>query len=752
MPTSASRTVTVMMPDGQIRNDVPADIQTQEELWAWHMATQTPATSIDKALAEHEADQLLAQAKAQTEYGKNQAEIAAFEAANPEARYFNPDIFGERPAIDPYLEHREKPLPPSPVQSFSATFKTKLLDDQDTMRRVLAKELFPDDPKGFSRVGFLDGEAVYVDDNGKLQQVSSGMTRFLAGMAADTPETVGGIGGTMLAGPWGGAAGASLAHGAKRAIAGQIYDEPFDPVGIGTGMAVEGALNALPDVAARGVNRLANRGTFVKMSKEQLRQAQEIQRRIKDTTGIDIDISQASANRRLIAMRNFLSRYPGDASDIMQTLDERAAEQFTQKADEVLDKIGSGVTEEAAGQGAVNAAADAIHTAKKSVQNKVSHLYRAAYDKNPVITDPELLKFLKLPHFPEAYKRGQRIAELEEAEAPTTMAFRVKETREKHPSGAFRVTKREIEEAPISQPDLRSLDYLKQGLDDTIADLESKAQGQITKESGALRRQRKQFIAALDRLPSGEYQKARAEYGRHFTNEVRPLLRGPVGVLARLQDKDAVTAAAKVFGSTSVSPSQLALAKRVIDAEDPTAWNDLVRTWLSGALNKARTETQHGVEVNPSGKLRKEVFGNPRVREKMHLILPAAAIDDFDNLMFAARRMSLTNVAGSNTMRDEEMKEILKGRALSTAKWFLTPRKKVIDSAERIAVEEGSEELARAITDPEKIKHIRRVLQMKPSKQQAILLSVIAASRTGVEAMRAAFPAEEDTPGFTPAK
>jgi hypothetical protein len=207
-------------------------------------------------------------------------------------------------------------------------------------------------------------------------------------------------------------------------------------------------------------------------------------------------------------------------------------------------------------------------------------------------------------------------------------------------------------------------------------------------------------------------------------------------VLAQLKDQSAVGAAAKIFGDTNVTDTQIARAKAAIQAENPQAWNDLVRTWLGNRLNEARTETQRSIELNTPGKFRQDIYGNEALRTKMKQILPTGSVDDFDNLMFAAQKLASTPVAGSNTMRDTEIGNMLKSRSMSVFKWLTTPRKKAIDTAERLAMDKGSQELAAALTDPTKVKHIRRILQMKPSTQQALLLSTVVGARTGAEAVR----------------
>lgn len=691
------------------------------------------ASPIERGVAKQEAADALAQARAQQEYAERQRAIAKMDRDNPQWAP-NPLVVDEPPAVKPFLEYTKEPLPPSPVQKIGAQMQMDLLENENRQRQIMARTLFPDIPvsKAMQRVGFYDGKPVYIDDKGEMQQLSSGMGRFLANMTANSPEMLGATVGSF-AGPGGAAAGAAGMHGIKRGVASLIYNEPTTVGQNLTGMAIEGGLTLAGEAPARVVNAIGNKGTFLDMSRRDLQNAQAVQKRIKGETGIDVDLAQASDDPRLISLRAYLGRYPGKSAKTLADQDEKALEQFHKRTTDVLDAIATAKPAEIAEAGGVNAADAALRTARREVSNKVRPLYNRAYEKNPVVTDPDILGFMKLPFFPEAYRAGQQIARLEEKEAATIMAQTVKETRVPHSSGKFKVTQREVIDTPISQPDLRSLDYLKQGLDAQIAQLKDAKQFKL---AGALEQQKKAFVEALDRLPSPEYKAAREAYAKLRASTIDPLEQGPVGVLAQLKDQSAVGAAAKIFGDSNVTDTQIARAKAAIQAENPQAWNDLVRTWLGNRLNEARTETQRGIELNTPGKFRQDVYGNEALRTKMKQILPAGAVDDFDNLMFAAQKLASTPVAGSNTFRDTQIGEMLKSRSMSVFKWLTQFRKKAIDTAERADMDRGSQELAAALVDPTKVKHIRRILQMKPSTQQALLLSTVVGARTGAEALR----------------
>jgi len=748
MPRPQLQHFAVTMPDGTVIPDVPEGT-TQEQLWSRYQTylaqKQTP---IESATAKQEQATAMFQAQKQQEYSDRMAAIRKYEAEHPDQVYGQPELLAlDREAVDPYLQYRKPPLPPSPVQKFGTTAKIDLVDDELTKRRIMADSLFPKDPEGINRVGFFDGKPVYVDDNGDMQQLSSGWTRFGASNLANAPETAGAIAGS-LSGPWWGApTGAMAMHAGKRYIASKIFDEPLDPVGLAKSTAVEGVTALGGDVLGRVPIGLYNKGRYIDMTPGELRAAEKVRQQTKADLDIDLDLAQAAGNRRLIAARGFAARSPTKAADKFETHDLKSAGQFEDATRRVLDTIATEKNADVAGLAGTNAAERAIMTAKREVSNKVRPDYEAAYAKMPVVTDPKILEFLKLPYFPEAFKRGQIIAKLEENEAPyVTTKVPQKFTREK--TGAFYRMKASpaSDEASIQVPDLRALDNMKQGLDDVIEELRGGEKPKL-KLAGALQRQRDAFVDALDKI-TPEYAAAREKYKTLHAAQIAPLENGPVGVLARIKDRDAATAAAQIFSDENVSPAQIALARRAIQAQSPQTWNDLVRSWLGYSLNAAKRETKSGAEVNVPGKFRNELYDTPQQRLRMREMLPPDSVDAFEKLMDAAKRLGSTPVAGSVTRHDTEFANAMKGRAASAFKWLSTPRKKVIDLAEQEALDRGTVAIADALLDPAKVRHLRRVLLMRPSTQRTILLSTIIGAQQTPKAVDAAYPHAPDSAPF----
>ena len=639
--------------------------------------------------------------------------------------------------------------------NFGASLKAGLVEDETTKRRLIAESLFPNDPKGIDRVGFVGGTPAYLDDNGELRKVSPGLARFGAGVIANAPEAIGGGIGAM-AGPIGAALGAVGAKGLKRAAAGVAFGEPQTIKGNMMGLGGEALLNLATGGTAKGGTTFLDRGKTVDFGPTNMRAAEQTVQGVKRTTGIDLDLAQASGDRKLIALRAYAARYPGKSAEIIQAGDEAAQGQFEAATNRVLDMIATGKPSEVAGQNGVNAAQMAIAQARRQVSDAVRPLYDAAYEAVPVVDSPRILSFLQLPRFQKAFSAGQEMFALERGapvraktsnteiltqrnadgsyvrntnrvDSTLTDAQRVTRSQtagntEQLGDGLTRTTRADSTQSSITRPSLRELDYTKRALDREIEGL--REAGQLQK-ARALQTQRNQFVEQLDALPNQQWQMARQQYGALASGTIEPLEQGVVGVLARIKNPKLATAAAKIFSDPNVTPTQILEARAAIAAQSPNAWNDLTRQWLGQKFNRALKETQTGDVTNVAGKFRQAVFGTPDDRAKMTAILPGGAAQAFDDLMVAAERLASTPIAGSNTMRDTEIKDQLKGTGAVIFKWLTSPRQAVTDAAEQRALENGTTQIAEALLNPQKRAQLRQVVKMAPSTRQAIMLTTI---------------------------
>jgi hypothetical protein len=595
-------------------------------------------------------------------------------------------------------------IKPADSSNFGAAFKSELVEDQDTRIRLVAESLGV--PK--EKVGIIDDKPVYVNDAGELQYVSGFGSRTAAAVVANAPEAVGGIVGSFAASPVAGAAlGAAGAKGIKRAAAGLIFDEPQTVAGNLTEIATEGAANLVAGGAAKLGTAALNKGKIIDFTPRDLLTAEAARTHIKDKLGIDLDLAQASGNRKLLALRDYAARYPGKTSEMVQAADEIAEGQLDTATERVLNLVAKPESSEIVGRKTINAAKTAISAAREKVYQDVKPLYESAYAAVPVVDDPAILKMLNLPRFQGALAKAKELVELETGE-------------------------KLAKDAPLS---LHLLDNVKRTLDDQIQGLKDDGARQMAR---ALQTRRDDFVAALDALPNQQWQLARQRYGELIKAGVEPMEKGVVGVLADISDQKAATVAAKIFSDPNMTRNEIRYAKAQISQQDPEAWQSLVRQWLGTKWDAALKETQAGDVVNPAGKFRQAVFGTPADRQKMETMLPPGAAGDFEALMTAMEKLAKTplgasRVTGSNTFRDTQISEELKGRVSIFAK-ALQPRQTVLNAAEQRAQEQGIEAITQALFDPAKRSQLKQIVKMQPSSKQAILISTLLGGQVATEA------------------
>ena len=146
----------------------------------------------------------------------------------------------------------------------------------------------------------------------------------------------------------------------------------------------------------------------------------------------------------------------------------------------------------------------------QDLRNKAGSMYDEAYAWGDV-DDPRIVEALKNPQFQSFFAKARSIADTEAQAAKLRgddpSRFALPEIYK--PTGKFTESGSEILEL-TKLPDVRTLDYIKRGID---ASIESgfRGQGMSTAEASALRSLRKEFVNAIDEnVPA--YRAARQEY------------------------------------------------------------------------------------------------------------------------------------------------------------------------------------------------------------------------------------------------
>lgn len=267
----------------------------------------------------------------------------------------------------------------------------------------------------------------------------------------------------------------------------------------------------------------------------------------------------------------------------------------------------------------------------KDLRANAKTMYNDAYDFGEV-NDPRILEVLNHPQFKAAFEDAKSIASTEAATAKLRgedpAAYQLRELyvpREVKP-GIFELELKEI-------PDVRTLDYIKRGIDSVI-DKGYKGEGMSSAQASALKGLRNQFVSAIDEnVPA--YAAARRKYAGDLevkdalnmgmTNfnklkqeEITKFMEGAsdaekeafrTGAMRYLQDTifDKPNAAGKILSSNKLnsklqamfdSPEEYALIKAAMEKE--ALFYSRASDALAGSRTTPKAEAIQRVEAAPS--------------------------------------------------------------------------------------------------------------------------------------------------------
>jgi hypothetical protein len=636
--------------------------------------------------------------------------------------------------IEQFVTTNAPPILPAKQMNFVAALKKNMVSDPETQRRVIGARLFPNDPNAHNRVGMIDNKPVYVDDNGQLRMVSGSWSRFGAAALANSPEMIlSGLGSVSAHPAIGGTLGAAGAHGIKRGIAGLMFDEPQTIKGNLGEMAGEGAVNLVAGGIGKGIGAVAGRGKVVDFTPADVKSATQARDYIKNSTGIDVDLAQASGNRKLIALRAYAARYPGKSAELVQAAEEAQQGQLDAAVSKVLGQIAKSAPSEVSGVAGINAAGMVLELARGARDKAVAPFYEAARKVSisgdvaeTLNKDPVLRYFSKKVEKDPLYQRQLGI------DPDATTAIRTNESPSQRLTTDGIMNRQRMEpvagsrhgktvHVPAQQP-VNTVGYwhqVQQAIDDEIA----KNAGEPNRIR-ILTQVRKDLNQKLE-AASPEFAEANAHYAHVTRDTIEPLESSAVGVLSRITSPKAATAAARILSDANVSPAEIRATLVSLNRIDPEAGPGLVRQWIAQNWNKALKETQTGAEVNAAGKLRQAIYGDPSQKAKADAMIPPAAKQAFNDLMTAAQALSRTPSAGSNTARDLNIEGQLKGQGGVIMKWLTSPRSQAKDALEQRAVEKNTLALTEALLDPAKQNQLKIIVKMQDSTKKAIALSAL---------------------------
>jgi hypothetical protein len=594
----------------------------------------------------------------------------------------------------------QKPIEGSGA-GFMANLKSGMATEPKTKLRLLAESMFPDDPKAYRRFGYRDGKPVFINRDGKLERADTGLMSSLGGVVANAPELAGGvIGSFATANPFSGSVVGSVGGRAfKQIMSGLLFDEPQTTGGNLAGLAEEAVVSSAGGALGKGFSMGVNRTAVRNADKYDLPTTRDTIKRIKDSTGIELDFAQAGNIRQLRDLKKWAAKYPSDAQEIIEALDAKQADQIAVAIrDKLLPKLSSKSDPAAMAQSGIDGARAAIEMAKQRRILETRPLYQQA-DRD-VLADDAAQRLMGDQYIEQRMKRvlGNKLYASEFDDLGIDAATRQNTVK------AWDLVLRDINDARDAA--IRS--------------------GENNK--GRLLRQKAEKLESELSAASSKYAEAREAWKKASNDYVNPLENGVVGVLAKIDSPNVARDAARIMdGDILANPRTAADVRgKLIASNNKAAWDDLVTLSLEKAFQKASKETQGGDVVNLAGKFRQSVIGTPQQKLAMDVALGhGGAHQIFGDLMDALGMVAKEsrNRGGSDTAWNEAIKEQQKagvlGSIIRTATAPLQAAGKAVDQK---MLENNARAFAEALTDPAKLAKLKELRALKPSQERAIAM------------------------------
>lgn len=406
-----------------------------------------------------------------------------------------------------------------------------------------------------------------------------------------------------------GAGQAETGQTARGAITGAATGAVLGPVGeVATGVGRQ--------VVSRGVEKarsmvgLSSTQQFQRRADEKLLQAlrrdglspQDAANRLQtiQAGGYKPETIVEAGGKNTRSLADVISKYPG-ASQIAEDL---AEERMSGQAGRIVSDF----------ERVFNRKDTALDVADDLIRRRDAEsgpLYRLAYQEGGVINDPRIDKLMELSAFKDAYKTARELAEFDGVDLPQNV-------NDLKRLGGF---------------DLRTLDYIKRGLDDVLYVKASPLAGTGKQIMGKLKEKRREFVGIVDEIGPESYRQARQAFA------------GPTEV------KEAIEAGQQF---TRLNPSQLGREFSKLSSAEKEGFQ-------LGILESVRNNIDKGADGSD---VLRRVWSSPEKRKQLQVILGDEQFMDLSNSLAREkiiRRTDVTMTRGSQTMERQLLQREFEG-------------------------------------------------------------------------------------------
>jgi hypothetical protein len=603
----------------------------------------------------------------------------------------------------------------TPGAGWVEQMKASFADNPEAQAKIFAAAMFPNEPqdKALSRFQMNKGEMVFRADDNKFYRVEpEGMWNWLSGVSAKlpswalvgAPSVAGELAGSAVGMPTLGAgAGAAVGETARQAIGKVAFDDPMSWGDVGT-EALMGATGAkLGQYVGKAKDAFLGRraGKLGRaMSPDITEYDPQTTQKVVDFAsryGVDLNAAQATGSRSLVDKYKYLRDMPASADKILPA-ERRQAEQVQQAAAAFLDSFSGESSPLLAGKRLAEtsqAARGALTDARAAVAKP---LYDKAKSAGVPVDTTEVLD--EIGSLLKTAPRGSKSAR----------ALNRVRTMLTKPDGGDLVD------------DISTLDNVKKEIDAMLRGPEGPSIARDTQRRLVMVKNK--LVSLMDEA-SPDYRAARAAYSQ-ASPPVEAFDNSVVGTIAKREaDRPIERAALDLFDQVRDLKS-IAYAKRIIEQQDPEAWQAALRIKLQDAVDWASKPLQSGDTGNLGGKFYQRLWGDVGTRKKLLAAMSSEQREAFTNFSEMMRRVGTTFGKESATAGRQELAEQFQreatglGRrgAVALTSPLISSRNIISRALIELKTERYKRQLAEAILDPANIELLRYVRRAPAGSQK----------------------------------
>jgi len=606
---------------------------------------------------------------------------------------------------------------PARAAGAGAALGAGFIDKPEVKAAYFAAKRFPDLPpqEALKRYGYgEDGKVYYQADDGNFYfevpeewSWSGAGKKILGGVGdavASAPAAVTGIltAPMIAAGPAGaatslgltGAAGAA-GEGVRQGIGNMIAGDPISVSDMAKTGAIDAATQGLGGAWMRSAERYAARDI------KKLDPAGVANLKNKATAaGVDLTPAQLTNLPSLRNQQRLLSGMDASA-DTMEKFYARQAGQVDTEMGRFLRNMSANDSAEVMGQRVKGAAFDAMEAVARQRANAAGPIYKEAFDKTVGMN-------------PAALPRAEAIM----ARMPRDVVAK-----------AMAIAK--IEGIDLGDPktSFKGMHYLKLALDRKIN--AGAWEGIVGAEKNALVSLKNELVGAMDDISAKDvagrslYKQARDIYA-HASPMVDSVREGLTGAIAGLKDDKARNAASMLLDPKKSGPLAMSQAKKLIQSQDPEAWQQVKRAYLEDLWQNASTQFATSNPAMAGAKYAASVRGNQKQWNMLREALDPKEFRAFSDLLDVMEATGRGLRGNSETVE----KGVSRANMGREATGLLGTAAAVVDSPGKafhgqlgewlreVQLGNHAEKVAEIITSPDGMRKLAQLRKLSPNDQR----------------------------------